>query len=71
MADWQKTEEGYVLTEYNCPYFSIGLEHAEICTFDKELILKILDSPIQQHSCMLNGADCCEFTFATADASSN
>ncbi len=64
LSKWEKTVEGYVLTEYSCPYYSIGQEHAEICTFDKELILSVLESPIQQHSCMLQGADCCQFTFA-------
>ncbi len=69
MAQWEKREDGYVLTEHNCPYYLIGQEHIEICTFDKELILNVLDSPIQQHSCMLQGADCCEFTFAPAAVS--
>lgn len=65
LAQWEKTKEGYVLTEYNCPYYSIGQEHVEICTFDKELILNVLDRPIEQHSCMLEGADCCQFTFTS------
>jgi predicted ArsR family transcriptional regulator len=66
LAQWKKVGDGYQLTEYNCPYLSVGYKHAEICTFDKELILSVLQTPIQQHSCMLNGADCCHFTFSTA-----
>lgn len=68
LASWERTKHGYTLTEYNCPYYSIGQEHEEICTFDTELILSVLDSPIEQHSCMLKGADCCQFTFVPTQA---
>lgn len=68
LARWEKTEDGYSLTEYNCPYFSIGQEHTEICIFDKELIVNVVQAPIQQHSCMLSGADCCQFSFAVNHA---
>lgn len=62
LADWEKTEEGYHLTEYSCPYISVGRSHQEICTFDRELIVRVLEAPVQQHSCMLEGAECCQFT---------
>ncbi len=64
LARWEKTAEGYSLTEYSCPYYSIGQEHEEICIFDKELIVNVIQAPIKQHSCMLSGADCCQFTFS-------
>ena len=70
LARWEKTEAGYSLTEYNCPYYSIGQEHTEICTFDTELIIKVVQAPIKQHSCMLQGDDCCQFTFADEAANS-
>lgn len=62
LARWEKTADGYRLFEYNCPYYSIGQEHAEICSFDRELILNVLGGHgVHQHSCMLDGADCCQF----------
>lgn len=64
LARWEKTEDGYKLTEYSCPYYSIGHEHTEICIFDKELIVNVVQAPITQLSCMLSGGDCCQFTFA-------
>lgn len=64
LARWEKTDDGYRLIEYNCPYYSIGQEHDEICIFDKELIVNVIQAPITQHSCMLTGADCCQFTFS-------
>ncbi len=62
LSSWEKTARGYKLIEYSCPYISVGHEHSEVCTFDKELMLTILQTPIQQHSCMLEGANCCEFS---------
>jgi predicted ArsR family transcriptional regulator len=61
LAAWQKTEDGYVVTEYSCPYISLGEHHSEICTIDQELIVNILDVPIYKNSCMLDGGQCCEF----------
>ena len=39
LAKWQKTEDGYQVTEYSCPYISVGQKHAEICSIDKELMI--------------------------------
>ncbi|MCP4360507.1 MAG: ArsR family transcriptional regulator [Chloroflexi bacterium] len=68
MAQWEKTESGYKIIEYNCPYISVGQKHAEICTFDKELMLTILETPIQQQSCMLHGDDHCQFSMSEQTA---
>ena len=65
LSSWEKTTNGYKLVEYSCPYISVGHEHSEVCTFDKELMLTVLQTPIQQHSCMLEGANCCEFSLVT------
>ncbi|HSM58409.1 MAG TPA: DeoR family transcriptional regulator [Candidatus Sulfomarinibacteraceae bacterium] len=63
LARWEKIDDEYHLIEYSCPYISVGEEHMEICSFDKELIISVLDTDVKQHSCMLNGDHCCEFSF--------
>ena len=55
----------YKRQEYSCPYLSIGAAHAEVCTFDKMLMDGVLQLPVQQESCMLHGADRCQFTVNT------
>lgn len=65
VASWEKTDSGYQLTEHSCPYLSIGRTHSEICTFDRQLIVSVLETPIEQHTCMLEGAECCQFTIHT------
>ncbi|MCP5101190.1 MAG: ArsR family transcriptional regulator [Chloroflexi bacterium] len=61
LAKWEKTTDGYRLLEYSCPYLSMGHRHAEVCSLDKELINSVLNVSVDQHSCMLNGDDQCEF----------
>ncbi|MCA9948109.1 MAG: DeoR family transcriptional regulator [Anaerolineales bacterium] len=63
-STWERSELGYILREHSCPYISIGQHHNEICTIDTELIINVLQAPIKQHSCLLQGADCCEFVIA-------
>ncbi len=65
LSTWEKTDTGFRLVEYSCPYLSIGTAHAEVCTFDKMLMDGVLQLPVQQESCMLHGADRCQFTVNT------
>lgn len=62
LARWEKTDEGYQVIEYSCPYLSVGQRHSEVCVFDQTLITTILQTPVQQHSCMIEGDNCCHFT---------
>lgn len=68
LANWEKVDDGYQLIEYSCPYLSMGETHNEICTFDKGLILGVLQTDIQQHSCMINGDSCCQFTISDPES---
>jgi predicted ArsR family transcriptional regulator len=62
LSTWEKTPDGYRLVEYSCPYLSIGSTHTEVCNFDTQLMSGILQLKVQQNSCMLQGAHCCQFT---------
>ena len=64
LASWDMTDSGYQLTEYSCPYYSVGQRHSEVCLFDKQLMVAVLETPITQESCMLSGDTSCQFTFA-------
>lgn len=63
LARWEKMKDGrYQIIEYSCPYISMGQQHNEVCTLDKQLMVSVLGTAVEQHSCMLNGDDCCQFT---------
>lgn len=68
IADWEQENEKYRLTEYSCPYISVGQKHSEVCAFDKELIVNVLQTEVEQHSCMLQGDSCCQFSFLPAES---
>ncbi len=63
LARWEKRDDGrYQIIEYSCPYISMGQQHNEVCTLDKQLMITVLGTAVEQHSCMLHGDDCCQFT---------
>lgn len=63
LARWEKMADGrYQIIEYSCPYISIGQQHAEVCTLDKQIMISVLGTAVEQQSCMLDGDDCCQFT---------
>lgn len=64
LSTWEHAPNGYRLVEYSCPYLSIGSTHVEVCNFDKQLMNGILQLQVHQESCMLHGANCCQFTIA-------
>ncbi|MFN2187828.1 MAG: helix-turn-helix transcriptional regulator, partial [Candidatus Promineifilaceae bacterium] len=66
LAAWEKSGEKYVLSEYSCPYYSVGQKHDEVCTFDKQLVQIVLETEIEHESCMLHGDSCCQFSFDAA-----
>lgn len=62
LAQWERDGDSYKINEFSCPFISIGQQHAEICILDRALIEAVMDTKIEQHSCMLHGDDCCQFT---------
>lgn len=68
IARWEKDGEQYQIIERNCPFLIIGQQHSEICFLDTTLIAAVMGTPIQQHSCILQGDECCQFTIAPASS---
>jgi len=66
LATWELTDEGYRLTEYSCPFYSIGQRHHEVCHLDRQLMQIVLDTDIVQNSCMLHGDRSCQFEFSVS-----
>ena len=65
IVEWERDEDEYTLVEYSCPYYSIGDQHAEICGLDKDLMISILQTPVEQTTCILHGDETCQFTFSS------
>ena len=65
IVEWERDEDEYTLVEYSCPYYSVGDQHIEICGLDKDLMISILQTPVEQQTCILHGDETCQFTFSS------
>ncbi len=65
IVEWEHDEDQYTLVEYGCPYYSVGDQHIEICGLDKDLMISILQTPVEQTKCILHGDEICQFTFSS------
>lgn len=50
-----------IIRETSCPYIHIGKDHPEVCVLDETLIHKVLGTPVEQISCMLDGDGYCTY----------
>ncbi len=59
LARWEKTEEGYVLINSNCPYHQVSRKHTEPCVMDEELLTLLLGvTPQRLSNQRLENAPC-------------
>ncbi len=61
MAQWNKTGESLLVTEYNCPYLRLGQRHPEVCVMDEAVMRQVLQANVEKTTCVLNGAERCVF----------
>jgi DeoR family suf operon transcriptional repressor len=69
LAHWNRTGETISLTEYNCPYLTIGQRHPEVCAIDQSVIRKMLNATVEKTTGVLNGAEACVFVITPPVAS--
>jgi predicted ArsR family transcriptional regulator len=58
---WEKSQEGYLLINANCPYRSVTREHAELCLMDTELISQLMGVESKQLSSQRSSEAPCSF----------
>jgi predicted ArsR family transcriptional regulator len=56
---WEKTDEGYLLTNINCPYRHVTRDHPEICVMDTVLLSRLLEVEPQRLDSLRTGAPAC------------
>jgi predicted ArsR family transcriptional regulator len=61
LSRWEKTDEGFVLTNVNCPYRQVSQQHEEVCILDTELIKNLVGVQPQRISSMKTGNAACRF----------
>lgn len=57
----EKTEDGYVVTEYGCPYQNVAMENRAICEMERQVMTRLLGSGVKLTQCVLDGHHGCRF----------
>jgi predicted ArsR family transcriptional regulator len=68
ISRWDKTDDGYVITNINCPYRHVSREHNEVCIMDTEILSQLLGVVPQRLSSMRNGEPTCSFLLEPEEA---
>jgi DeoR family suf operon transcriptional repressor len=61
LTRWEKTDEGYVITNINCPYRRVSRDHGELCIMDTEMISQLMDVEPTRLSGERGGDTPCKF----------
>ena len=61
LSRWEERDDGYVLTNVNCPYRRVSRHHGEVCLLDTELIRRLLGVEPQRLSSQRAGEAACAF----------
>lgn len=62
-ADWEKTDEGYVLHTRNCPYHDISQKDDTLCEMDMRLITSLVGRVPRRLSLVSCGEATCSYLF--------
>lgn len=61
LAEWSPQNGGYVIKEFNCPYYFVASRHPELCVVSKEIISRLVDADVERTECLLNDAVSCTY----------
>jgi DeoR family suf operon transcriptional repressor len=65
IVSWEETDGDTILIGHSCPYRNLGREHPDVCTIDHTLITRVLGSPAQRTSCLLQGDNQCAYIISS------
>lgn len=57
----EKTDAGYVLEEYGCPYHNLAVENRAVCEMERQVMARLLESGVMLTRCVLDGHHGCRF----------
>lgn len=60
MAEWERTEAGYVIRQYHCPVHRVAGSHPEVCRAELEYVSLMLGVPVERDGSLCSGnGQCC------------
>jgi predicted ArsR family transcriptional regulator len=61
-VELEKTQNGYVLREYGCPYQNVAVDNRDVCEMERQVMARLLESGVKLTQCALDGHRGCAFT---------
>jgi len=68
LAKWEKTQDGYIFYELNCPYRRVIQHHPEVCTMDQHFLSRVLHISVEKIDCIVGGGERCTYKVYTDQA---
>jgi predicted ArsR family transcriptional regulator len=65
LARWEKTPDGYIFYELNCPYRRVIEHHPEVCTMDQRFLSSVLRISVEKIDCIVEGGERCSYRVYT------
>ncbi len=61
IADWEKTEDGYLLRQYNCPNLLVSRAHSHVCKIEEDYLTRLIGTQPARLGCIGQGDRVCSF----------
>ncbi|MFN8556984.1 MAG: ArsR family transcriptional regulator [Dehalococcoidia bacterium] len=66
MAEWERTEDGYEIRDYNCVYRRLAQGQPSVCLWHLNLLGRLLGAPVRPgEPGLARGGECCRFAVST------
>jgi DeoR family transcriptional regulator, suf operon transcriptional repressor len=65
LARWEKTTDGYIFYELNCPYRRVIQHHPEVCSMDQRFLSEVLHIGVEKIDCIVAGGERCSYRVHT------
>lgn len=60
-AEWERTEHGYEIRDYNCLFHRLANGAEELCEWHQSFVSQVLSAEVRAVPCPNNGSQCCRY----------
>ena len=61
IAEWEETDGGFLLKQYNCPNLALCRRHPEVCHLEEQYISRMLGVPVTPLTSIGQGDRICSY----------
>jgi predicted ArsR family transcriptional regulator len=60
-AEWERTEQGYEIRDYNCLFHNLANGNGDLCEWHQSFVSQVLGAEVRAVPCPDNGSPCCRY----------